>query len=227
MASSNSCASSHCLRSTHSCRSSAMCAGGPPKPMHPIRPHSRTTVPRPAWCSMATPRCGRAGSRSGSAARPPPGGTRRARVRLARRVGDAPVDQLRMAGELRADLADPVAQRDHVAEPLPGELLQVLGPAPADVDAVLAHDPHRLRMQRLGTAARAGRLDRAPGQLSEQRLGHLRAGAVPGAEEQHPGPRPGGAPARAGPSRDPGPRPGWRASPVSASSSRQRASSIR
>jgi hypothetical protein len=26
-----------------------------------------------------------------------------------------------------------------VAEPLPGELLQMLGPAPADVDAVLAH----------------------------------------------------------------------------------------
>ena len=79
MASSNSSASSHCLRSTHSCRSSAMCAGGPPKPMHPIRPHSRTTVPRPARCSTATPRGGRAGSRSGSAARPPPGGTRRAR----------------------------------------------------------------------------------------------------------------------------------------------------
>ena len=49
MASSNSCASSHCLRSTHSWRSSAMCAGGPPKPMQPIRPHSRTTVARLAW----------------------------------------------------------------------------------------------------------------------------------------------------------------------------------
>ena len=46
MASSNSCASSHCLRSTHSRRSSAMCAGGPPKPMQPIRPHSRSTVAR-------------------------------------------------------------------------------------------------------------------------------------------------------------------------------------
>ena len=29
-------------RSTHSSRSSAMCAGGPPKPMQPIRPHSRS-----------------------------------------------------------------------------------------------------------------------------------------------------------------------------------------
>jgi hypothetical protein len=100
-----------------------------------------------------------------------------------------------MAGELRADLADPVAQRDHVAEPLPGELLQVLGPAPADVDAVLAHDPHRLRVQRLRTltaAARAGHLNPAPGQLAEQRLGDLRAAAVPGAEEQHPSPHPVG-----------------------------------
>ena len=54
MASSNSCASSHCLRSTHSWRSSAMCAGGPPKPMQPIRPHSRSTVGRLAWfCRLA------------------------------------------------------------------------------------------------------------------------------------------------------------------------------
>ena len=65
MASSNSCASSHCLRSTHSWRSSAMCAGGPPKPMQPIRPHSRSTVGRLAWSrgaaspGTASPRPGR------------------------------------------------------------------------------------------------------------------------------------------------------------------------
>ncbi len=111
-------------------------------------------------------------------------------VRLTGRVGDAPVDHLRMAGELRADLADPVAQADHVPEPLPGERVQVLGPAPADVDAVLVHDQHRLRVQRLGLAARAGRLDRVPAELSEQRLGQLRAGAVPGAQEQHADARP-------------------------------------
>jgi hypothetical protein len=86
-----------------------------------------------------------------------------------------------------------------------GELLQVLGPAPADVDAVLAHDPHRLRVQRLRTAARAGHLDPAAGQLPEQRLGDLRAAAVPGAEEQHPGPHPVGP---AGPTLQPGPGPG-------------------
>ena len=31
-------------RSTHSSRSSAMCVGGPPKPMQPMRPHSPATV---------------------------------------------------------------------------------------------------------------------------------------------------------------------------------------
>ena len=44
IASSNSRASSQPRRSTHSCRSSLICAGGPPNPMHPIRPHSRSTV---------------------------------------------------------------------------------------------------------------------------------------------------------------------------------------
>ena len=34
--------SSHWRRVTHSSRSIAMCTGGPPKPMQPIRPHSRT-----------------------------------------------------------------------------------------------------------------------------------------------------------------------------------------
>ena len=39
IASSNSCAVNHCSRSTQSWRSNAMWAGGPPKPMEPIRPH--------------------------------------------------------------------------------------------------------------------------------------------------------------------------------------------
>ena len=42
--SSNSLAGSQPRSSTQSWRSSAMCAGGPPKPMQPIRPHSRTIV---------------------------------------------------------------------------------------------------------------------------------------------------------------------------------------
>jgi len=46
MASSNSRALSHFRRSTHRSRSSLMCAGGPPKPMQPMRPHSRRMVAR-------------------------------------------------------------------------------------------------------------------------------------------------------------------------------------
>src|SRR5919109_3687853 len=46
LASSNSRASIQRRRSTVSSRSSATCAGGPPKPITPIRPHSRSTVAR-------------------------------------------------------------------------------------------------------------------------------------------------------------------------------------
>ena len=44
IASSNSRASSQPRRSTHNWRSSRIWAGGPPNPMQPIRPHSRSTV---------------------------------------------------------------------------------------------------------------------------------------------------------------------------------------
>src|ERR671916_2092364 len=46
LASSNSRASIHPRRSTTSSRSSATCAGGPPNPISPRRPHSRRTVAR-------------------------------------------------------------------------------------------------------------------------------------------------------------------------------------
>ena len=54
---------------------------------------------------------------------------------LERRVGDAPVDELGSRRELRADLANAVAQRDHRVEPLGAELVEVLGAVGADVDA--------------------------------------------------------------------------------------------
>src|SRR5918995_2574391 len=47
MASSNSRSSSQPRRVTHTSRSSAMCAGGPPNPMQPIRPHSRRITRSP------------------------------------------------------------------------------------------------------------------------------------------------------------------------------------
>jgi hypothetical protein len=44
------------------------------------------------------------------------------------------VDELGSVGELRADLANSVAQRDHRVEPLRAEFIDVLGAVRADVD---------------------------------------------------------------------------------------------
>ena len=77
------------LRSTHSSRSSAMCVGGPPNPMQPMRPHSRDTVRNggtaaagPGVSDRSSRVCGAAGwkssiglpegRRAGSACRPGP-----------------------------------------------------------------------------------------------------------------------------------------------------------
>src|ERR687885_2413163 len=97
---------------------------------------------------------------------------------LARRVGDAPVDELGVAGELGADLAHAVAEADHVVELFLGELTQVLGAPTAELDAALAHHPHGVRVQRLEMASGAAGLDRAAAELLDDRLGDLRAGAV-------------------------------------------------
>jgi hypothetical protein len=60
-----------------------------------------------------------------------------------------------------ADLAHAVTEADDVVEALVGELTQVLGATPGDVDAALAHHLNRAGMQRLGMAAGARRIDRA------------------------------------------------------------------
>src|SRR5580693_9615325 len=53
--SSNSRAEIQSRRSTHSTLSSAMCAGGPPNPMQPMRPHSRAIVSRETCGGAADP----------------------------------------------------------------------------------------------------------------------------------------------------------------------------
>ena len=89
-------------------------------------------------------------------------------------------------GELRAHLSHPVAQRDR-----PGRIAcarkrsRCLVRRPRDVDAALGHHPHGFGVQRLRVAAGAARGDDVVAACVEQRLGDLRAGAVPGAEEQH------------------------------------------
>src|SRR5262245_27160521 len=93
--------------------------------------------------------------------------------------------ELGMRGELWTDLSNAIAQRDHHVEALRNELVEVLGAVGADVDPALSHDPYGIGVQRLGmtTGARCG--DRAARTLFEDRLGHLRAGAVACAQEQH------------------------------------------
>ena len=86
----------------------------------------------------------------------------------------------------RADLPDPVADGDHAVEALIEELVEVLGPPARQVDAVGLHHPHRVRMQASRLAAGAERLHAAVGEVLEQGLGHLRTGAVLGAEEEDP-----------------------------------------
>ena len=144
---------------------------------------------------------------------------------LERGIGNAPVHEVGVRRELGADLADPVAQRDHDVEALRDELVEVLGAVRADVDAALLHHPHRVGMQRLRMAARATRPRPCPSDIVlEQRLGDLRPCAVPGAQEQDPRPatpatRRRGASAAA-PAR--ATAPGCSAPPAACSCSRQR-----
>src|SRR5207247_5377046 len=74
------------------------------------------------------------------------------------RVRDAPVDQPQVAEELRAHLADLVAQGDDVVEPAAGQGVQMAGARVRDVDAVvLTKDPYGVRVKVLfRTTARTG-----------------------------------------------------------------------
>src|SRR5918994_2810818 len=80
---------------------------------------------------------------------------------LARRVGDAPVDQVRLTGKLGADLPHAVAEADHVVEALPCELAEVLGAAARWVNPALGEGARGVGMRRLGMAAGVDRRDRA------------------------------------------------------------------
>jgi hypothetical protein len=82
------------------------------------------------------------------------------------------------------DLPDLVAQRDDAVESHPAEPAQMLRHFPCDVDPSLRHHAHRVRVQRLRMTPRAARLSAMPGPVLEEGLGHLRARAVPGTQEQ-------------------------------------------
>lgn len=114
------------------------------------------------------------------------------------------MDHLGRAGKFRAHLTDPVAQADHVVEPLPGGRLHLNRPVAGDVDAVaVAHDRDRVRVYRLRPDSRACRRHPRPCPVPQQPLRHRRAAAVAGAHEQDPprGKGSGGLPGRGGPGR--------------------------
>src|SRR3954447_18445877 len=100
-------------------------------------------------------------------------------------VRKAPMDLPLGTRELGADLAHAVTESDHVVERLARELAQMLGAQAADGQAATAHDAKRVRMQGLGSAARADRANRSPGEPLRQDLRDLRPRAVACAEEQH------------------------------------------
>ena len=90
-------------------------------------------------------------------------------------VGNAPVDDSGVARKLGADLAHTVTQADHVVEALPCELVEVLGPAPGRSMPNWGITRDRVRVHRLGVAARALlTVTAAPARCRSQRLGHLR-----------------------------------------------------
>ena len=120
------------------------------------------------------------------------GGALEGRVRravgraLERRVGDAPVHELGMRRERRADLADAVAQGDHRVEALRANSSRCLVRFALMSMPRLAQHPDRVRDAAASGAAGAAQRRSSARHLLEQRLGDLRAGAVAGAQEQHP-----------------------------------------
>jgi hypothetical protein len=89
------------------------------------------------------------------------------------RVGNAPVGPLRVTGELRARLAGPVAQGDHVAEPATGDGVHVLGSLVGDVDAerLTKHSDGVGVQVALGPVAGAGDRHVGGGVMAQQCLG--------------------------------------------------------
>ncbi len=101
-------------------------------------------------------------------------------------IGDTPVSGDRRSWKLRTDLAHLVAQRDDTVESVAGEASERLRRPTGNVDTALRHDPHRVRVQWLGVAARAACLDGARRRVLEQGLGDLGTGAVASTQEQNP-----------------------------------------
>src|SRR5579871_3579625 len=97
------------------------------------------------------------------------------------------MDALRVDGEDRADLAHAITHRDNGVKMLVTKLVEVLGMRPPHLDAEVLHRTLGQGMNPFCwiTSGALG-FDVTMAQLPEQRFGHLRTGAVMGAEKQDP-----------------------------------------
>ena len=95
-----------------------------------------------------------------------------------------------LARELRTDLADPIAERDHDGRTAATRELRrgASGAAAADVDPSVAGPLHRVGVERLGSAPCGWRRRRCRRtRPTKQRLPAIcERAAVPGAEKEHP-----------------------------------------
>ncbi len=110
-------------------------------------------------------------------------------------VRDTPVQLSRPFRKHRTYLTHAVAHRNDIMEWLVDELAKVLRLLGADVNAQLGHDADRQRMNLARLAAGTEYRQAMLAALAQNALGHLRAGAVVGAQEEH-APRPNGVCAR-------------------------------
>ena len=94
------------------------------------------------------------------------------------------MEAFRGSGEDRTGLGGVVADGDHGIEALAAELVEVLGALAGDVDPPPGHLGRGERVDARGLGAGARRFVTLAAERAEDRLGHLRAGAVVGAEEQ-------------------------------------------
>src|ERR1035441_8574003 len=102
-------------------------------------------------------------------------------------VFEAPVNAARLDREHGAAFFGVVAHGDHVVEGLAGEVVDVLGPVAADIDAEFRHHGDGFRPDTAGAGSGGVHLHAIAGHVAEQALRHLTAGGVAGAENEDSG----------------------------------------
>ena len=100
-------------------------------------------------------------------------------------VVEAPMNPPRLAREHRTAFLGVVTNRYYVIEFLAGELADRFGTMAGDVDADLLHSGDRLGPDETLDNACTFHLELIAAVVSQQTLGHLAAGRIAGAKDQH------------------------------------------